>query len=37
MASSTVPYVVVVDDDLFILMQACDILGRIDIQDSQTG
>ena len=27
MASSTVPFAVVVDDDLFILMHACDILG----------
>jgi hypothetical protein len=26
MATSTVPYAVVVDDDLFILMHACDIL-----------
>lgn len=26
MASSTVPYAVVVDDDPFILMHACDIL-----------
>jgi CheY-like chemotaxis protein len=37
MASSTVPYAVVVDDDLFILMHACDILGAAGFRFHEAG
>lgn len=37
MASSTVAYAVVVDDDLFILMHACDILEEAGFRFHEAG
>jgi DNA-binding NtrC family response regulator len=37
MASSTVSFAVVVDDDLFILMHACDILGAAGFRFHEAG
>lgn len=37
MASSTVPYTVVVDDDLFILLHACDILEEAGFRFHEAG